>query len=158
ARPSVLVGDDAMGNCSNSTLRADRLLKGGGFPSVNRADLDYHKRTSPLPLSGARSRNGSKGCLFSSRCRGEDVMLRPISNRAWRRFALLAVLVSGYWLETASVQAQGVYRIGSELIPQSTANEHGLDRVWATRVNVDRSRGRVANITQHGRTLFVQTT
>src|SRR5262249_11146312 len=56
-------------------------------------------------------------------------------------------------------QAQGLYGVGSgELIGQSTANEHGLERVWVIRVNVDRSLGRVGSVTLHGRTLFVQTT
>jgi outer membrane protein assembly factor BamB len=82
-------------------------------------------------------------------------MLRQVLQGTLLSFAAVAAVA----IAARSAQAQGLYRNGGgELIPQSTANEHGLDRVWVTRINVDRSRGRVANITQHGRTLFVQTT
>lgn len=82
-------------------------------------------------------------------------MLRQVVQQVVLSWAAVAVIC----LATNRVQGQTSYRnVYGELIAQSTANGHGLDRVWATRVNVDRALGRVANITQHGRTLFAQTT
>ena len=80
--------------------------------------------------------------------------------RQFLRAALLSfAAVAGFVGLTRSAHAQAIYRTNSgELISQRTANDHGLTRVWVTRVNVDRALGRVANITQQGRTLFVQTT
>ena len=44
-----------------------------------------------------------------------------------------------------------------EIVPETTANRHGLTRAWYTQVQMDRARARVAHIVLHEGTLFVQT-
>ncbi len=44
-----------------------------------------------------------------------------------------------------------------EIVPEVTAQRHGLTRAWFVQVDIDRSRSRIAHITQHKGMLLLQT-
>ena len=44
-----------------------------------------------------------------------------------------------------------------EIVPEVTAQRHGLTRAWFVQVDIDRSRSRLAHVTQHKGMLLLQT-
>ncbi|MFZ5830115.1 MAG: PQQ-binding-like beta-propeller repeat protein [Planctomycetota bacterium] len=62
------------------------------------------------------------------------------------------LLILGFY--GATVQAAV---IGSALIPETTANRHGLTREWFVQAEVDRSRGEIDHAVIDGEQVFVQT-
>ncbi len=67
-----------------------------------------------------------------------------------RAIAGLALVIFG----TAAAQAA---RPVGDVIPQEIAQRYGLERTWATHVELDRARGRVAHVTLQAGLLLVQT-
>jgi len=65
---------------------------------------------------------------------------------------LLVAAFLAAWCPSNQVQAQG-----SDLIPETLANRHGLTRSWFGQVTVDQSRGRLTHLVLHDGVLYVQT-
>ncbi len=68
------------------------------------------------------------------------------------RYCLLGVMLVASFGFTGQLPAAEP----SAIIPQTTAEKHGLKRAWITQVELDRSRARVNAMVLHGDTLFVQ--
>ena len=68
-----------------------------------------------------------------------------------QRFLVAAALTA------ALCPCSRVLAAGSELIPETTANRHGLTRPWFTQVELDGSRGRICDIVLEGGILYAQT-
>jgi outer membrane protein assembly factor BamB len=62
-----------------------------------------------------------------------------------------------YMLLAAVLYPVGASAAPDELIPQTTAERHGLARPWFTQVQMDNSRSRISDIVLDRGTLFVQT-
>ena len=58
-------------------------------------------------------------------------------------------LLLGIYLVLGVVASPVVAQRSSSLISPSEANRHGLERIWFTRIQIDRARGRIAHVRQH---------
>ena len=70
----------------------------------------------------------------------------------YRPPAIVTALVFFFLLATADAARPVV-----GVVPQQTAQRYGLERAWATQIEVDRSRGRVAHVSLQAGLLMVQT-